>query len=219
MPYGRKNYRKRPMRATRRRRPTVKKLATKVREIASSIELKALDTDLSSAVTSSTGSCTAITTIAPGDDHNDRSGDKVLIKKIELIGTVAQNASATQTQFRMLLGRVRHTTAGAPSSIASTGTGPLESASPVALRAFDQVNGKQSFLLMDKLLTMDAAKGESYPIRYSKSYKNGIQVVWDKDDTDGTLFRDNPFYVGFVSNEATNVPDFNGFVRVWYKDA
>ncbi len=174
------------------------------------VEYKHKLTSFNAAVDTS-GNITQVTDIDQGDTSSTRGGNRIKVKSLYLFGNVRMNASATQTQYRILIIQDKHGTGTAPTVddiIADA------SAMPYSASTALQDDMRRFNILYDKLYNISSSSNQLLNLKYYK--RVDIPVIYR--GTSGTDEGDNQFYVIQISNESTNTPIANWDFRVRYLD-
>ncbi len=202
MPY-RKQYRKR--RPRRRGQITYGQIGTKIyRDVA---KLRALiNVEYHSLLTSftvdpsSSGAVVNLTAIAQGDTTVNRQGNKIRLKYLSVRGSVIQNASAANTNLRMMIVRDNNgnTTQPAITDLFVDVAGFVANGNKNGL---PQANSRFT-ILWDKFVQLSDANGDMRAYSYSMSldHHTFFTGAGATDEGKGHLY----LFIG--SNEATNDP-------------
>jgi len=102
MPYTRKRAPRKRKFVKRKRVPTNKQLATRVKKLEHTEELKYLDS-FDASVLTTTGFILHLTGIAQGDDFNQRVGEEVISKYLNMKLRLSKTASINSPQIRCII--------------------------------------------------------------------------------------------------------------------
>lgn len=214
MPYKRKFYKKRG-----RKRPWYKKKYSamdagryalsqiwKLKGLVN-VEKKKLDTISTGSAISNSGTIVHLSAIAQGDGDNNRSGNSVYARSLNLKGTLSMHGSASNTFVRMSL--VMDTQQIADTSPSFTDiyensdiNSHLNNTTVGRFKVLCSRTYNLSVTNTNKILYIN--KAMRHHIRYNGSAST--------DQQKGAL------YLVFVSNEATNTPNVNYEARLTYID-
>lgn len=201
----------------RHRRPTGKStraIAKRALRIAKSdvAELKAHTvTDINSGTVAAVWVINRVSTPAQGSAANQRDGDVVQNMSIQFQGNLTQHASATDTQFRVVIVQDRQ-----GNGIAAPVLSIFNENNMNSLYTFTAGDRKRFKILYDRVYTMDAAGKTNH---YMKVFKrlSGRQTYNLGTDSTASLGK-NSVLICFCSNEATNVPAFDIDSRFVWRD-
>lgn len=211
MPY-RRSYGRRPMRRRRRQGTANKALAVaqSVRRLVN-VEYKSVPTVLT-ADPNSTGTVQNLTAVAQGNDQDERSGNKIRLKRIVVKGTVEIHASGETSRVHIVVARDNNGSTTIPSiTDLYTSADALQKGVP---KLGDPQSNSRFSILMDKMILVnDVARNQHY-VNFSRTldshcFFSGTAAT---DEGKGAL------YVFMASNEATNDPIVAITARVWYID-
>lgn len=197
MPYRKRRFKRRMPRnsfATRVRRVISKDKESKSTQVASF---------------SGTGITTGTTSymcndIDTGDTKATRDGEQIFTRAIGGRFTIGHNAAGGVGQvLRVVLYRPRQLD-NLPSSLSYT----------------DYIDPSENIVLYDKLFHVSAEKpvvvcNLGYKF-YSKKFPQGLKTTYSSGV--GTDIQTGPVYVALVSDQATNGPTLNGYIRCFFKD-
>lgn len=172
-------------------------------------EFKYKDTSANSAISTSPN-FQLLNGLARGDDSTDRDGRQVRIKSLQSNFLFTQHASATSTIVRCIFFIDKDANGATPNM-----TDVFEAATINAPRELD--NRKRFVILKDWTVTLTSS-GQT--IKRQKVFKNlDMKTVYD-DSTAGDItdISSNSLFLLLLSNEATNTPTVNSYVRIRFVD-
>ena len=149
----------------------------------------------------STGAVVNLTAIGQGDDIGARQGNKVRMKHLSIKGSVAINASATQTRLRMMIVRDNNGSTTQP-AIADLFTSAGVFNQNRNKLGDPQTNSRFS-ILWDKFIQLsDSGDSVQRAINYSTSLDHHVFFSGTASTDEGK----GAMYLFISSNEATNDP-------------
>jgi hypothetical protein len=197
-------------RPTKMRRVTTTRVASRrSTSVALKPELKYNDASFAADATT-TGSVVALNQMAAGDTALLRDGNKILMKSIQLKYTVECEAVTQNVVARFMIVYDRQTNVTNP-TIATAGTGPLDSISPVSLR---QVATTSRFkVLYDKVVVLNSTTttATALQIAYEECFvkiPTDCQMTQFADGATGAP-QTGGLYLMFFSNIAAGATDAN----------
>ncbi len=182
-------------------------------------EMKVLQTSgTATAIPDGAGATVQISNIATGDTSILREGNMILIKKIEIDIMLKLNASASSSQVRVILVRDKQANGAVipVNDFLEVVTNFLSLLSP------RDHNFLQRFtVLYDKVHVLNrpgvaAIASNTRHIHIRK--KQNIKIRYDGVVGDITDIQTNSYALVFISNEPTNEPTFDHFVRLSFID-
>lgn len=192
---------------------TVAEAASRAMSIASSLagiinsELLHYDESNNNTPNSSTGSVFSLVRgMAQGDTNNTFTGNSILLKKINLKGTVTINASATTSRVRFMVLVDKR-----PQSAVPAVTDILSSANVTSFMNIDDQLLRFK-VLKSRTFAIDANTLREIPFAYNFDMNRHIKF----DDTQTPVSGD--LVVLLLSDEATNTPTVNMQSRIRYYD-
>lgn len=177
------------------------------------VEIKNHDSEATATARSTTPTIVNLTSIAQGDTTITRDGSQCKIIEIDLRYFVNQNASATNTQLRVILVVDKQT-----NQAIYTADDLLDesSAGDAIVSPFNLDNKRRFTILYDRVHTYSATgKTNSYH-KYKK--KCGYMIRYDAAAAAITSNTENSLSLFFVSSEATNTPTVTHFCRLRFVD-
>ncbi len=164
-----------------------------------------------SAAPNSTGAVQHMTTIAEGDDHDDRSGRKIRLKYAEIRGTVQLHASATDSRVRLTLVRDNSGTTTAPSftDLFASAALHLENRPKIG----DAQSNARFTILMDKYIIINT-NNLTKAFKWSKSLDMYVTFTGASATNEGK----GCLYIFATSNEATNDPVLAASMHMYFID-
>jgi len=174
------------------------------------VERKILDNTINVAPSTS-GLVINLTNCSQGDDYNNRQGDSILAKSIDLRYSVQMNASASFTTARCMLVRDNW----------QQGTDPTFSElleNPTNTRSFlnhDQ-NGRFTILMDQKIVLLQSTEKSAFVS--DKHFNLNHHIKFTGTDNLDASNSAGHLYLMVMSNEATNTPTFYGFSRFRFID-
>lgn len=175
------------------------------------IEIKEVTTT-SSATISSTGTVSALTQIAEGDDESQRSGRQIMLKSVQIRGFVS-NADTTQGNASLV--RIMILRDNSFGSTAPLVADVLQSSSTIGLRAQEVEKRAAVTVLYDKLSHVDVNSRNQFT--FEKFKKLNSKCIFD--GTASTTSNKGGLYLLLLSNRAVSGPTVATQVRVRYADA
>lgn len=170
-------------------------------------EKKRFDVRVTSS-SSTTAAIAVLTGVAQGDDATDRNGNSILAKYMQVRVDTTMSGSATATVTRMII-LVDTQNQGTNPTAALILQDPTTYLSPL------NIDSTQRFtVLCDKFFTT-SINGQRMT-----NYKRYIPLNFHLKYTGsaGSTFNKNNIFVLYMSNEATNVPDFTLYSRLVFYD-
>lgn len=228
MPYGSKK--RRPYRKYSKKKPTVKKLARRVARIENSVETKFRDIAVSADPTG-TATTFLVNALAQGDDFNQRIGEQVIAKKLDIMLRLTKAASdAVTVSYRIIVFRDKANNAGT-GYLAFTGASPTNAELATALvdnttianQLIAPLNYRTSErynVYLDKTFNLNAYSSSMLPVKqvkYSINLHNAI-IKYGSSDATTTGVASTCYNVMFVSNTTTQLNQYLG-TRFWFTDA
>lgn len=217
--YSRKTFRRRTRRKSPwyRRRYNAAELAYKaykgvkyIRGLVNSEMLHA-DKAYSNGSIGGSGTVAHITALSQGDTASGRTGNSILLRKInyrlkfEINAAVTSNTSVTMVIFfdKQQIG-----------DTTPTWTDVYDSANSWSLMSL--ATAGRFKILQRKDITLTPASGGRPAIELKGNFNVYKHVRFN--GTSGTDIQKNGLYVGFISSESTNTPIVSGTVRIGYHD-
>lgn len=182
-------------------------------------ELKFRDVAYSSTVVSTTGGLIMdFTNIAGGTDVQNRVGESIKLKKLDLRYRCYGNSSSNSSLIRIIVLRVKNQTLGTLPSMVDI----LETSAPTWLAPYsdnNQAGDTQTYsILYDKLHPMAYIGQPTWSIsRHIEIPLHGAKVDYYAG-TAGAI-RNGGLYVYAISDQAVTLPSVEGFGRLTYVDA
>ncbi len=158
-----------------------------------------------------TGAVVALTDIAQGDDIANRQGNKIRAKRIVASGTVTLNASATDSQLRMVIIRDNNGSTTRPAITDLFGT-VAEFADNLPKTGDPQSNSRFS-ILMDKMIIVNSDT-PTKQLNFSESLDHHIFFTGTTATDEGK----GHLYLFIASNENPNDPVVAMQAQVWFID-
>ncbi len=157
-------------------------------------------------VMTSVGALNELTTVAEGDDFNERQGDIINAMSLKVQWTVSPNATPTAGVYRIMIVRARIGALVAADLPAVVGTPDLD----------------KFQVLYDKVYNVNAsATYMNFGETYFKSFKNRkvpyMKVRYD-DDISASAAQDNAIYLWTISGILIEGPSFQAFTRLKFFD-
>lgn len=174
-------------------------------------EIKKVDITYSVSPSASTGSICLINGIPQGDATDERNGNSVRSKYINIKGKVNLHASAANTSVRVMLVLDKE------ARLASMTTTQL--LLPVTNLGFRNTNNLTRFVVL-KDFNMNVSSLERKEKYFSFYKKLSFRPRFEKDDAGGTIasIQNNALYIVLISDEATNAPTVAFQARYGYID-
>lgn len=169
-------------------------------------ELFSLDAT-STGTVSNIGSMTHITAIAQGDGVNGRTGNSILAKSVYIKMQLTKDSAATNTRVRLVLVRDNQQISDTAPSIANI-YGSASTIAPIQSGAFGRFT-----ILYDKTFNL-TADNPQVNTRVFQKLNHHVRY----NGTADTDQQKNAIYWIQMSNEATNVPDYERVIRFRYHD-
>lgn len=159
---------------SRRRAIPRKKAITRLvkTEIKKHQEKKYLLTEVAGAAISNSGTITGVSEIVPGDDFNDRDGIEVIPTSLEL--NVVSVLGDSTNFVRYILFRWMPNSANLAPTVAQL----LEDTTFPYISPYNMVNRKQFQVLMDRVVTLDAASQNVHVFRKKMKLANK-KIIYD----------------------------------------
>lgn len=158
---------------------------------------------------STTGTILHLSSIAQGDDVADRNGNSLLAKYLTYNWQVQMNASATATVTRVIVFVDTESTGGTPPTAAQLLQSPNNTISPIN----SDYTQRFTILFDDTIDTSINAnrilnRKHYIPLNFHIKYTGSSGTNYDK----------NQIFMYHISNEGTNVPNFDYFYRIAFYD-
>lgn len=175
------------------------------------VERKKYDTEVvATSVNNSTGSVTALTTIAQGDNDGERGGLSIKPQSLLIRGTLLCSASASGTMVRIMVVRDNEQVADTDPSINNILDGNI---TVTALAPLNNLTVGRYTMLYDKLMVLDPQR----PFKSFEIFKE-LSGHIRYNGTASSDIQKHGMYVCVISNEATNYPTLNFAARLSYTD-
>lgn len=176
------------------------------------VEGKFVDTSLTPSPDSATGTVSALTLTAQGSSDQQRTGNSVLAKRIDLRGFWSMHASATLTTVRYLLVLDKQNAQGTAPTVAQI----LQNVNP---NSFMHMNNSDRFVVLKSgfLTFRQTTETQGRDIELHQDLSD-LHIKYDGTAADQASASENHIYFVAVSNEAINTPSFSGFARLRYYD-
>lgn len=158
------------------------------------------------------GSINLLNGMTQGDGPNNRTGTSIKMKSYEIKYGLQNNATAINTQCRVLLVLDKQSNGAAPVL-----TDILQTNSPYSPRNLN--NRKRFKILMDKRYSLSTAgPNNTNDSTYMKNVETHVQFF--STSNLGTIadISSNALYLVHCSDQATNFPTINYYCRVRYLD-
>lgn len=197
----------------KRKKGKFKKLKTRVKDlekkVEATVEVKMFNVADSVAVNSS-GDLLNLCGIVQGTDYNQRLGNEVIVKSIDVRANHQQHANAVNTTIRYMLVQDRQTVADA------AGFTTLDILSTTSVNSFlNRLTIGRFKVLFDRTFQMsDSGNNGGYLKEHVDCF---IPVRWN--GTAATDIQRNNIALLRISDEATNTPTSNATIRLRYTDA
>ncbi len=169
--------------------------------------------DVSSNTTySSSFSISNLSNIAQGADWNTRDGNSILVQDCLMNLVVTMNASATATQFRLIIFVDKDNRGVDPSAsdLLETSSAPL-----ILVAPFNHYSAGRFQILHDSLSTL-SFYNPSHQINFFRKHNQHVYYQ-GTSGADGSDWK-GQLYALFVSNEATNSPTAYWYWRMRFTD-
>lgn len=150
--------------------------------------------------------------IASGIDQQQRIGKVINMTSMAMRSFVTQNSSAEKTIVRIIIFRGKQ-----ENGIAYNVDDVLQTASTASnncLAPVEWLNRTRYTILYDKTVHMSNNGDSQAFFKHRIAFKRG-KVYWVAEDDN---IENAGLYLLFISNEGTNLPTFNSFVRIQYTD-
>lgn len=173
-------------------------------------ELKHKSASTTTAV-STTGEIINLAAISQGDTGTTRDGSYVRLRGVVINGHVSMSASATRTQFRMVVFVWKRV-----NEVAPTVADVLVSSSTTSLYDFN--NRENIEILWDKVIDLNITAEQK--ISFKKTLKLNLKQHYKGADAGGDWadLMQNGLGLLLISDEATNTPTPNIHYRVFFRD-
>ncbi len=161
---------------------------------------------------SNAGAVVNLTAIAQGDTIASRQGNKIRVKYLECRGLVTLNASAADSQVRMMVVRDNNGSTSIPAITdlyADIATFRLNKP-----KLGDPQSNSRFSILMDKYIIVDAGHGLSQTFKFSTALDHHVFYTGSAATDEGK----GHLYLFIASNEATNDPSVQAVAMVKWID-
>lgn len=204
MPYAKMSRRQYRSKRNYRNRSLASKAYSLAKKAYKAPELKYIKTTGSVTSPSTSGGVQELSVCSQGSTNNDRIGDSISPTSVAIRLKASLNATASETQIRILLYRWKLGT--------STGvTDVLESSSPVSFKSEDK--RFQSEILYDRVFQLDAVRSQEMFVSFKRQLKHRISYA-----ESATAANTNGIYIAILSDESTNTPGLSYRARLFYRD-
>lgn len=225
MPYKKNTKRKQRRRPQKKRGPTTKQLATRIKKLEHTEELKYDDTYNTSAI-STTGTLLVLSVLAQGDDFNQRVGEEMRAKYINCKFRFIKAASVNAPQVRILLFWDKQTNGVGP--VLLTSTAPDTALLDVTTIGSSLIcphnyrTKKRYKILHDELIIFDVDSSLNIQTKLRRMNKKLGGAIIKFADSAGTIAslvsRSLCFAILGDSTAVTDVAPSLSF-RLWYTDS
>lgn len=226
MPYKKNTKRKIRRHPHKKRGPTTKQLATRIKKLEHTEELKYIDV-LNSTALSTTGTSLVLSVLAQGDDFNNRVGEEVRAKYVNCKLRLAKTTpSANINQVRCILFWDLQTNGSGPviltSTLADSGLLDNSSITSVLLSPHNYRCSQRYKILYDKVHVLNPDSTTTQMARYIHINKRlgGAKIKYT--DSSGTIAsltsRALCFSILSDTSSTTEITPTLCF-RVWYTDS
>lgn len=211
----RRTYRRRPMRY--RSRPlTYGQIGTKIfRDVNRlknliNVEFKYNQNTFDTTVDNA-GTMHHINVVSQGDGPALRDGAQVRFKSLQFKGRVTMNASATHTQFRLIIFILKRVNQTAPAV-----TDILDSASTISLKNLD--NRRNYVILSDRVYNLEPETRTERNFQFYR--KLDMKTIWARASSGGgsSDTEQNGLYALLISSNSINTPTVNIHFRTSFID-
>lgn len=156
----------------------------------------------------STGAVTYLSGLTQGDTASNRDGNKVRVRSIQYHGRISINPSATQTNVRVLLCRLKDTN-GTDASI----TDLFETPSVYEFYKTNEIFNYK--VLKDKTFTVNSDKPN---VVFRWFIKQNSHLQYSGNSNAVTDQQRNGYFLISISDQMTNTPTVGGRTRMQYID-
>jgi hypothetical protein len=175
------------------------------------VESKMIDTSVANTISNSGVTVYPLTLVAQGLTDITRNGNSILSQSIAAKVTFTINASATNTLVRWVLFMDKDNAKGTVPTL-------TDLYDTLGVNSFINKNNSDRFVTIQTgLVELNAGAGLAQTINIYKKLER-FHVKYDGTDASQGAAAENHLYLGFLSNEATNLPSSVGNVRYRFYD-
>lgn len=226
MPYTRKRAPRKRKFVKRKRVPTNKQLATRVKKLEHTEELKYADSYDASVITT-TGYMLHLTGIAQGDDFNQRVGEEIVAKYLNMKLRLTKAASVNAPQVRCIIFWDMQNNGVGPTFL--TSTDPIQAVldnstvTNIMLSPHNYRTKDRYHILWDKVITINPQDSLSTSAHiYKKNIKlSGAKIKYGSSSGSIAATVGRALYFSIVGSGASAVNEVTPNIsnRVWFTDS